>query len=152
MKAIRKFFSGKKSERGFTLVEILIVLAVLAVLGAVVVPQVTGFLGRGKERAYDGDRRILQAAVDAWRTDVRSRVGNPWPTIGGTVGAAATATYIDIGALATGNYLKGADVVASADKTKNTTATQTVSGSYGWYLDTGGVVKSDPVFAADTYP
>ncbi|MBI4215974.1 MAG: prepilin-type N-terminal cleavage/methylation domain-containing protein [Chloroflexi bacterium] len=156
MKAIRKFFSSKRDERGFTLVEILIVLAVLAVLGAVVVPQVTGFLGRGKERAFDADRRILQAAVDAWRTDVANRSGNPWPTVGGVKGALADSgsdgvdigtdsTVIKISLLNTGNYIKGTDSVKSFAYSTGTGtgATNSPVGSYIWYIDTNGVVQGN---------
>lgn len=160
-----------RRQRGFTLIEIIIVLAVLAVLAAVAIPNVAGFLGRGKERAWDADRNLIQAAVDAHRTDVGKRAGNPWPTLGALIGAPAdmgngTAdtpdldygdvgdkdnvretgedlnSFIDIGALATDGYLKGADVVKSADKRLNTTATNTISGSYGWYIDSKGVVQA----------
>ncbi|MBI2934373.1 MAG: prepilin-type N-terminal cleavage/methylation domain-containing protein, partial [Chloroflexi bacterium] len=74
-------FRLTRSSKGFTLVELMIVLAVLAVLAAVVIPNVSGYLGRGKERAWDADRDILQSAVDAWRTDIRNRAGNPWPVL-----------------------------------------------------------------------
>ena len=143
-------------EKGFTLVEILIVLAVLAIMAAVVIPNVTGFLGRGKERAFDSDRRTLQAAVDAWRTDIGRRSGNPHPVLdtAGCIGTPATAcnSYIDIAALATDKYLSDAAVVKSADKEKNTTATNTVSGSYGWFIDAGGTVKANPAFVDGRYP
>ena len=145
----------KKGGKGFTLIEIIIVLAVLAILAAVVVPNVTGYLARGKERAWNADRDILQAAVDAYRTDISQRVGNPWPTIGGVIGTPTDAnadgdfaddgdtnSFIDIGALATDNYIKGADVVKSANTTYNTTATNSPSGSYAWFIDSNGVVQS----------
>jgi len=158
--------SFKRGEKGFTLIEIIIVLAVMAVLAAVVVPNVTGFLGRGKERSWNADQGILQAAVDSWRTDIGNRVGNPWPTIGalnagigGTIGdpadggtpdgdfvdAADTNSFIDIAALATGNYIKGADAVKSALKDATnigSTNTNDPSGSYAWYIDSNGVVQS----------
>jgi prepilin-type N-terminal cleavage/methylation domain-containing protein len=52
-------------EEGFTLVELLIVLAILAVLVAVVLPNFTGLLGGSQTTAADAERVIVQTAVDA---------------------------------------------------------------------------------------
>ncbi len=150
----------KRGEKGFTLIEIMIVLSVLAILAAVIVPNVAGYLGRSKERAWDADRNVLQAAVDSYRTDIGKRSGNAWPTsdnktIGkpvvtdnATDGIASGATnrkgIIDIGVLADESYLKSADAVKSArtGSSYHSTAGNTVSGSYVWYIDSKGVVHS----------
>ncbi len=140
-----------RNSKGFTLVELMIVLAVLAVLAAVVIPNVSGYLGRGKERAWDADREILQSAVDAWRTDIRNRAGNPWPVLTSPTVPAdlqpgpnpnqTTRGYIDIGALATAGYLKGTDSVRSAVTTLNN-STNSPSGSYGWFINSSGIVNA----------
>ena len=146
----------KRGEKGFTLVEIIIVLAVLAVLAAVVIPNVTGFLGRGKERGWGADRDILQAVVDSYRTDITKRAGNPWPTVGGIKGPLAdnaTPDGIDIGTestviklslLVTDNYIKSSEAVKSFAYSTGTEtgADQTVVGSYVWYIDTNGLVQA----------
>lgn len=154
-----KLWRGKK---GFTLIEILIVLAVLAVLAAVVIPSVSGYLSRGKERAFESDRRLLQAAVDGWRTDVSHRAGNPWPTVGAVKGTPAdnsgpvdgdyvdagdVNSFIKISDLVTDGYLKGADTVKSYKYAPVTTygatgVPTTSKGSYLWYVDTTGLVQA----------
>src|SRR3990172_2621555 len=58
----------RQARKGFTLLELLIVLAVIGILAAIGVPSVQGFLRQAKERAYGADRDVLQSAVDAWRT------------------------------------------------------------------------------------
>jgi len=68
----------RRDERGFTLVELLIVLIILALLVAIVIPAISGFLGRGRQESFNGDRRNLQAAVDAYYTDSAEK-----QTIGG---------------------------------------------------------------------
>lgn len=170
----------KRGEKGFTLIEIIIVLAVLGVLAAVVIPNVQGFLSRGKARGWDADRNILQAAVDGWRTDISNRRGNPWPisdnlTIGvptdnstPTDGAAngsftelhdAKNGIIDISKLSTGAFIRGADSVQSADTDNHLSATNS-GGSYVWYIDSNGIVKSyhwadgawQSGFQTDVYP
>ena len=73
---IRKKQLPRRGEKGFTLVELLIVLAILAVLAAVVIPSVTGMFGRGAEQALDTDRRTVQTAVATYFFDVHD--GIPW--------------------------------------------------------------------------
>jgi prepilin-type N-terminal cleavage/methylation domain-containing protein len=148
-----------KRQRGITLVEILIVLAVLAILAAVVIPNVTGFLGRAKSRGYEADKQLLQSAVDGWRSDIAKHASKAWPIILGDEDCLADTptitaecnNYIDIAQLATDGFLDGSDAVKSADTSKNTTATNSPSGSYGWFINSKGRVRSDPAFTG-AYP
>ena len=145
-----------RNEKGITLIEMLIVLAVLGILAAAVVPNLGGFLTRSKSESFDGDGKTLQTAVDSFKSDTSKRAGGTTYPVLGSDGCTGTPTttcdsYIDIAILATEGYLSGADSVASADKLKNTTATNDPSGSYGWYVDTDGRARSDPAFAGD-YP
>ncbi len=157
--------SFSKREKGFTLIELIIVLAVLGVLASIVAPNVVGYLGQSKERAWQSDQRTLHVAVAGWRGDVTKRGGgDPWPTIGsisgsigGTIGdpvdanadgdfmdAGDTNTFIDISELADENYLNGADAVKSAfvNATHLGTTNTNTSGSYAWYIDSKGRAQS----------
>jgi len=53
----------KRGERGFTLIELLIVVAILGVLAAVVIPNVTRFVGSGEEEAAQTELHNIQLAV-----------------------------------------------------------------------------------------
>jgi prepilin-type N-terminal cleavage/methylation domain-containing protein len=53
------------SEAGFTLTELLIVVAILGVLVAVVLPNFTGLLGSAKTNSGAAELNIVQTAVDA---------------------------------------------------------------------------------------
>ena len=53
-----------KGEGGFTLVELLVVVAILAVLVAVVMASFTGLLSGSKATANSAELNIMQTAVD----------------------------------------------------------------------------------------
>ena len=67
-----------QNQKGFTLVELLIVLAILAVLAAVVIPNVTGMFGRGAQQAWETDVKTIQTATATYYFDIHDL--DPWIT------------------------------------------------------------------------
>jgi general secretion pathway protein G len=59
----------RNSRAGFTLIEILVVVAVLSVLAALVAPNVFQHLGTAKDAAARSQMEMLGAALDAYRLD-----------------------------------------------------------------------------------
>ena len=129
-------FKRIRGERGFTLVELLVVMAVMAVLIAIVIPNLTGFLGMGKSRSYEADRRTIQAAVDAYFTDEDHP--NTWPSV------ASSAPYT-----ITFGYLTGENLLRETPKSSGDA---TPAGSYTWLIDSNGIVTTTTGFVPDTYP
>jgi general secretion pathway protein G len=60
---------ARRRRGGFTLIEILVVVAVLAVLAALVAPNVFSHLGTAKDAAARSQMEMLGAALDAYRLD-----------------------------------------------------------------------------------
>jgi prepilin-type N-terminal cleavage/methylation domain-containing protein len=58
--------SFNRGEKGFTLIEILIVIAVLAALAAIVVPAVSNFLVRSKVAAANTELANMKTSAIAW--------------------------------------------------------------------------------------
>jgi general secretion pathway protein G len=56
-------------SRGFTLIEILVVVAVLSILAALVAPNIFGHLGTAKDAAARSQMEMIGAALDAYRLD-----------------------------------------------------------------------------------
>jgi len=70
-------------RRGFTLLEVAVVIVILAILAAIVAPGVLGLTGRAIGRAVEADQQILQLAVDRFVLDRhRGPAGSPprWGT------------------------------------------------------------------------
>jgi prepilin-type N-terminal cleavage/methylation domain-containing protein len=66
---MRKFIRPTKNQRGFTLVELVVVLGIMAALAAVVVPVVARFANRGDTEANSTERQTVQAAFDLYMSD-----------------------------------------------------------------------------------
>jgi len=56
-------------QRGFTLIELLVVIGIIAALAAVVIPNVSRFMGAGQTAADQAEFTNVQTAVDAWLAD-----------------------------------------------------------------------------------
>jgi type II secretory pathway pseudopilin PulG len=157
------------------MVEMLVVLAVMAVLITLVVPNLAGFHSGGKQKAYVGAKETLQLAVDAWRNGPGKTTGPLYPILQtgdsveqcivkllitgdlvdpafGSLRDPTCNPYIDIALLADVGFIRNPSAVTSANRALNTTARNDPSGSYGWFVNTGGLVSSVPVFAEGLFP
>ncbi len=59
----------RKSESGFTLIEMLIVVGIIVALAAAIVPQVVSFGGKGEEGQKSSEKSTVQLAMDAMLAD-----------------------------------------------------------------------------------
>lgn len=208
-----------KNQKGFTLIELVVVIAILGILAAIAVPLITNYLSDARRRAYDADVVTIQAAVDSYLTSASNvkylgkrqypikaqdqtgalntwtatdssaaltSPGNPnrgsaggqptWKdadangtrdgteenlnaeqqslstTYGGWAVVQVTRQgtnyavdtrdfFVDFDRLVTGGYIDAIPGSASTDN-KPTGSSNTYSGSYSWYVDSAGKIKS----------
>lgn len=69
-------------KKGFTFIELVIVLSILAVLAGIVALSVTMYIGRGQREACNADQRLLQSAVFSYYYDPDK--ATDWPTEDGS--------------------------------------------------------------------
>ena len=89
----RKFLKLHRGSKGFTLVELIIVVAILGVLAAIIVPNVTGLASYGETEAAEQELAIVQSAVDI----MMAKTGATTVTV--------TAATSDMSAFPTGSVL-----------------------------------------------
>ena len=59
-----------KSQKGFTIIELIVVIAIIAVLASIVLANVTKYIGKGRDAAIKGQvSQIRSAATDFFSTN-----------------------------------------------------------------------------------
>jgi len=59
----------KRRDRGFTLIEMLIVMVILGLLAALVGPRMFGKVGKSRQKAAKAQIALLETALDTYRLD-----------------------------------------------------------------------------------
>ncbi len=127
-----------RSTGGFTLIEIVIVLAIIAVLAGILTPTLTRFIGDSRIRKAEADTRAIGAAIGLFYGDT-----GLWPIwIAGGTTTASSATF-EIMASNDGERPDDAGGLSGEDKWDATTHTDLVH--IGDQLVTNGPVYNTTV-------
>ena len=135
-----------RNKRGFTLIEMVVILAVIGILAAVLTPMLTSYISDAKQRRAESDVRTIGAAICAFNKDLRK-----WP-IYETKDAATPVNVLYSGdpdaAEAADAAAKGFDTSSNADTLENQLITNapdySTSGKRKWrgpYLES---IDADP--------
>lgn len=114
LRKISKSMKGEFDERGFTLVELIVVMAILALLAVLAVPKFGTVLSDSKAKAHNANLRLIEQAAELYYTQTST--------------AQAQSTILDnTHPLVDGGYLKEAPTNPLTN-TKNYTVTITADG------------------------
>jgi type IV pilus assembly protein PilA len=147
---LKRMALKSKDKKGFTLVEVIVVLVIIAILMAIAVPALTGYIAKANDRALEAEGRNIQVALQSIATENSSKAGSPtkWNGAKDTDDISTTNTTkigAEISTLTGKAYTAGSITGISTDENGALTAfTYTVDNKKVEYTDTDGL-KVSPV-------
>jgi len=121
----------KRSEKGFTLMELLVVVAIIGILAAIVIVSLNRARNKGKDAAIKTQLQQMRAASEMYNDDNGSYTG--WC-------GSAEQTRIETGATTAGGTAADCDV--AADGSAWAAEIVLLSGGY-WCVDSNGASKAE---------
>lgn len=88
----------KKDQKGFTLVEVIVVLVILAIMAAVLIPSLIGYIDKSRQNTVVSETRSIVTAVQTLASEKYAKQNDSSTTVYtlGTVAGATVILYNDI--------------------------------------------------------
>ena len=106
-----------RSEQGFTLIELVIVMAILLILAALVIPSYLGFGDRANKNAAGADLRAAVDSVEAWHSDHGTYAGMTVAALKASYDQSLNASIVSLGTLSATTYCVMAKSLTDPTKT-----------------------------------
>ena len=110
------FTKMMRKNEGFTLIELMIVIAIIGILAAIAIPQFSAYRTRSYNSAAEADIRNAATAQEAYYVDNQTYKGDPLALIGSTYGFYTTTNVAVTGGAGTTQYTMTA-IHSSGNKT-----------------------------------
>lgn len=129
-----------KSKKAFTLIELLIVIAIIGILAAALYPTIRDAIARGRDGGREGDLNNLATSIEAFNADYGT-----YPTDSGCIGLATEEVFLDPTDGTTSvikDYFKGGQAPTDPSQNRTTgeagTANDCVEAGHYYYHYFGG--------------
>jgi len=138
----------RKTEKGFTLIELMIVVAIIGILAAIAIPRFADLIRKSKEGATKGNLGAIRSALSIYYGENEGRYPGAVNDGASTSISRLTPTYLDAmptvrlggpGPAAHTNHTDTADVTAYRDTGYITKPAPTSdNGQWGYWYNAGG--------------
>ncbi len=87
---MKKLMKMKKNQKGFTLVEVIVVLVILAIMAAILIPSLIGYIDKSRENSIISETRSVATAAQTLSSEAYAKYKNATISFGDGVASSST--------------------------------------------------------------